>query len=160
MTDRAAIARGLDEGWSLRRIAERIGRDVSVVSRQIARNCRACGYRSVGADVAAQRRKARPRTRRIDARPVLRARVLAGWTAGCFSDWGYFQFVRLLGCCPAAQPSFLYRLSNHSTDVYRIITGDVLDPAYTSLKELLSPYDAILNTHANESNVRLIISVY
>lgn len=38
MSDRAAIARGLEQGWSLRRIAERIGRDVSVVSREIARN--------------------------------------------------------------------------------------------------------------------------
>lgn len=77
MTDRAAIARGLESGWSLRRIAEQIGRDVSVVSREIARNRRACGYRPVGADVAAQRRRARPKARKIDGCPALRARVLA-----------------------------------------------------------------------------------
>ena len=77
MTDRAAIARGLEQGWSLRRIAASIGRDVSVVSREIARNRRACGYRPVGADVAAQRRRSRPKTRKIDACPALGARVLA-----------------------------------------------------------------------------------
>ncbi len=77
MTDRAAIARGLDQGWSLRRVAERIGRDVSVVSREIARNRRACGYRPVSADVAAQQRRARPKVRKIDANPVLKARVMA-----------------------------------------------------------------------------------
>lgn len=70
MMDRAAIARGLEQGWSLRRIAERIGRDVSVVCREVARNRRACGYRPVGADVAAQRRRARPKTRKIDACPT------------------------------------------------------------------------------------------
>lgn len=78
MTDRSGIARGgVDQGWSLRRIAEQIGRDVSVVSREIARNRRSCGYQPVSADVAAQRRRARPQTRTIDACPVLGARVLA-----------------------------------------------------------------------------------
>lgn len=38
LMDRAAIVRGLEQGWSLRRIAASIGRDVSVVSREIARN--------------------------------------------------------------------------------------------------------------------------
>jgi len=33
MQDRAAIAKGLKEGCSLRRIADRIGRSVSVVSQ-------------------------------------------------------------------------------------------------------------------------------
>ena len=36
--DRAGIAKGLGEGHSLREIARRIGRDVSVVSREVAQN--------------------------------------------------------------------------------------------------------------------------
>mgnify|MGYP000919289503 CR=1 FL=1 len=36
--DRAGIAKGLGEGHSLREIARRVGRDVSVVSREVARN--------------------------------------------------------------------------------------------------------------------------
>ncbi|RRD50507.1 helix-turn-helix domain-containing protein [Arachnia propionica] len=77
MTDRAAIARGLDQGWSLRRVAERIGRDVSVVSREIARNTVSGGYRPVSADVAAHQRQCRPKVRKIDANPVLKARIMA-----------------------------------------------------------------------------------
>ena len=75
--DRAAIAKGLQEGCSLRRTAGRIGRSVSVVSREIRRNGGKCGYQPVTADVKAQKRRSRPKTRKIDADPVLKARVLA-----------------------------------------------------------------------------------
>ena len=49
--DRAGIAKGLGEGHSLREIARRIGRDVSVVSREVARNRGEGGYVCVTADV-------------------------------------------------------------------------------------------------------------
>ena len=65
--DRAAIAKGLQEGCSLRRTADRIGRSVSVVSREIRRNGGKCGYQPVTADVKAQKRRSRPKTRKIDA---------------------------------------------------------------------------------------------
>ena len=65
--DRAAIAKGLKEGCSLRRTADRIGRSVSVVSREIRRNGGKCGYQPVTADVKAQKRRSRPKTRKIDA---------------------------------------------------------------------------------------------
>lgn len=55
--DRAAIAKGLKEGCSLRRTADRIGRSVSVVSREIRRNGGKCGYQPVTADVKAQKRR-------------------------------------------------------------------------------------------------------
>jgi len=42
--DRAAIAKGLQEGCSLRRTADRIGGSVSVVSREIRRNGGKYGY--------------------------------------------------------------------------------------------------------------------
>ena len=51
VTDRAGIARGLAEGCGLREIARRIGRDVSVVSREVARNQGETGYKCVAADV-------------------------------------------------------------------------------------------------------------
>ena len=68
VTDRAGIARGLAEGCGLREIARRIGRDVSVVSREVARNQGETGYKCVAADVAAQRRRARPKLRKWSAR--------------------------------------------------------------------------------------------
>ncbi|QUC08318.1 IS30 family transposase [Arachnia rubra] len=77
VTDRAGIARGLAEGCGLREIARRIGRDVSVVSREVARNQGETGYKCVAADVAAQRRRARPKPRKIDADLVLKQRVIA-----------------------------------------------------------------------------------
>ena len=77
VTDRAGIARGLADGCGLREIARRIGRDVSVVSREVARNQGETGYKCVAADVAAQRRRARPKLRKIDADLVLKQRVIA-----------------------------------------------------------------------------------
>lgn len=77
VTDRAGIARGLAEGCGLREIARRIGRDVSVVSREVARNQGETGYKCVAADVAAQRRRARPKLRKIDADLMLKQRVIA-----------------------------------------------------------------------------------
>lgn len=74
--DRAGIAKGLGEGHSLREIARRIGRDVSVVSREVARNRGKGGYVCVTADVQARQRRSRPKTRMIDRDPVLRQRVL------------------------------------------------------------------------------------
>ena len=74
--DRAGIAKGLGEGHSLREIARRVGRDVSVVSREVARNRGKGGYVCVTADVQAKRRRSRPKTRMIDRDPVLRQRVL------------------------------------------------------------------------------------
>lgn len=77
VTDRAEIATGLKAGWSLRRIAEHVGRDVSVVSREVARNStKTKGYVLVHAQCAAERRRCRPQERKVASDPVLRARVL------------------------------------------------------------------------------------
>ncbi len=76
--DRAEIATGLKAGWGVRKIARHIGRDPSVVSREITRNStKTKSYRPVTADCAAERRRARPRARAVQADPVLRARVVA-----------------------------------------------------------------------------------
>ncbi len=76
VTDRAAIAQGLRDGCSLREIGRRIGRCPSVVSREVRRNRGKQAYQTVTADVKAERRRARPQTRMIDADPVLKARVV------------------------------------------------------------------------------------
>ena len=78
VVDRAAIAKGLDEGCSLREIARRIGRDVSVVSREVRRNNSDQGrYQCVAADMMAKRRCRRAKIRKIDGDQVLKHRVLA-----------------------------------------------------------------------------------
>lgn len=76
--DRSEISTGIKAGWSLTAIAAHIGRCRSVVSREVARNStKTRGYRMVHADVAAQRRRARPQPGKVGSDPVLRARVLA-----------------------------------------------------------------------------------
>ena len=71
--DRTEISTGLKAGWTLTRIARSIGRAASVVSREIARNStKTRGYRMVAADVAAQKRRARPQARKGELDPVLK----------------------------------------------------------------------------------------
>ncbi|WP_440136969.1 IS30 family transposase, partial [Georgenia satyanarayanai] len=77
-TDRAEISTGLKAGWTVRRIAEYLDRSPSVVSREIRRNAtKTRGYKMVTADCRAQRRRSRPQRGKVEADPVLRARVLA-----------------------------------------------------------------------------------
>lgn len=83
VSDRVEIATGVKAGWSLSRIAEHVGRDKSVISREVRRNStRTRGYRIVHADCQAQRRRARPQVGKIAASPVLTARVRADLRAG------------------------------------------------------------------------------
>ena len=84
--DREEISRGIAqllEGWV---IARRIGRDPSVVSREIRRHGGRSGYRAVLAARAATRSRRRPKPRKLDASPVLRERVLGKLRAGCSPD--------------------------------------------------------------------------
>ena len=61
------------------RIAAGLGRSVSVISREVRRNSGggALGYGPVTADSAAKGRRCRAQVRKIDADPVLAARVRA-----------------------------------------------------------------------------------
>lgn len=78
VSDRVEIAMGLKAGWSLRRIAEHVGRDVSIISREVSRNStKTRGYLLVHAQCQAERRRRRPQKRKVASDPVLRARVLA-----------------------------------------------------------------------------------
>ncbi|MFT4127769.1 MAG: IS30 family transposase [Gordonia sp. (in: high G+C Gram-positive bacteria)] len=76
--DRLEIAAGVRAKESVTAIAVRIGRDKSVVSREIRRNrCASGQYRVATANKLATVRRARPQDRRIDADPALKERVLA-----------------------------------------------------------------------------------
>ncbi|WP_347041156.1 IS30 family transposase [Brachybacterium nesterenkovii] len=84
-SDRSEISTASKAGWSVRRIARHLGRCPSVTLRELHRNStKTRGYQAVTADVAAQRRRARPQQRKIAADPVLQARVnadlAASWT--------------------------------------------------------------------------------
>ena len=75
---RVGIAQGLRAGWSIRVIAVRVDRSLSVVWREVRGDwLKTRGYRLVHADCAAQVRRRRPQIGKVAADEVLRARVLA-----------------------------------------------------------------------------------
>ena len=67
-------------------IAARIGRNPSVVSREIARHGGRERYRATRAARVAARARCRPKARKLDADPVLRAQVIARLRAGHSPD--------------------------------------------------------------------------
>ena len=84
MEDREDISRGLAKGLENKDIAVSIGRDESVVSREIARHGGREAYRAWKADAAARESRSRPKERKIDTGPELRDRVagdlMKGWS--------------------------------------------------------------------------------
>jgi IS30 family transposase len=85
--DRAVIAAGLRHRWSYRRIGEAIGRDPSVVCREVRRNRGADGsYVTAVAHRAAHERRHRPKTMKLTTNPGLCARIERwmddGWSPG------------------------------------------------------------------------------
>jgi len=85
-TDREEISRGMIAGLEGRVIAARIGRCPSVVSREVARHGGRDGYRAVAAQRVATEQRSRPKTRKIDADPGLRQRVVDKLRAGGSPD--------------------------------------------------------------------------
>ena len=84
--DREEISRGIAEGVDGVVIAARIGRDPSVVSRDIARHGGRQRYRATRAARVAARARCRPKARKLDTDPVLRAQVIARLRAGYSPD--------------------------------------------------------------------------
>ncbi len=85
--DRAVIQAGLAWQLTLSQIGAMIGRDKSVVSREVRRNSGADGvYRAALADRAAAAKRCRPKRFKLAANPLLRRRVEAwmddGWSPG------------------------------------------------------------------------------
>lgn len=84
LAEREEIRVGLERGESFRRIAARLGRAVSTVSREVARGGGRGRYRAVVAEGEARRRACRPKRSRLAADAVLASRVAAlldqGWS--------------------------------------------------------------------------------
>jgi IS30 family transposase len=83
--DRAVIATGLAARWSHRRIGKAIGRDASVVCREVSRNLGADGsYTGAVAHRAAHERRRRPKAFKLAVSPGLCRRIEAwmddGWS--------------------------------------------------------------------------------
>lgn len=75
--EREEISRGIAADESLRRIAARLGRAPSTISREVAANGGRRGYRAHAAELRRDRAARRPRTPRLAREPALRARVEA-----------------------------------------------------------------------------------
>ncbi len=84
LTDREKISRGLAAGWRLCDIAEVLGRDRSVISREVARHGGREDYRAGPAEEAARAARARPKRFAVDRSPRLQAVVTGllkiGWS--------------------------------------------------------------------------------
>ncbi|MFI1369250.1 IS30 family transposase [Streptomyces griseochromogenes] len=76
-SEREEISRGIAAGESARRLAKRLGRSASTVSREIARNGGRDHYRAAPADAAAYARGRRPKQAKLAQQPALRALVEA-----------------------------------------------------------------------------------
>jgi IS30 family transposase len=84
--DREEISRGLAQNLPQRVIAARIGRNPSVISREITRHGGPKRYRATRAGRAARVSRSRPKARKLDTDTRLRAQVLARLRAGHSPD--------------------------------------------------------------------------
>jgi IS30 family transposase len=75
LAEREELSRGLAAGLTLTAIAQSLGRSVSTVSREVARNSGPRGYRAVQADRMAEARTRRPKPAKLAADATLRAHV-------------------------------------------------------------------------------------
>lgn len=92
VVDREEISRGVAEGSSGRLIAVRLGRDQSVVSREIARNGGRARYRAHVAQLRAEALVVRPKVHKLLASPGLHGVVASGLLA----DWSPQQIAARL----------------------------------------------------------------
>ena len=98
LLEREEISRGVAAGDSLRSIGVGLGRAVSTISRELARNGGRLSYRAHHADKAAWRRAKRPKPSKLAENPVLREVVVekledwwspqqvAGWLRRSYPD--------------------------------------------------------------------------
>ncbi len=84
LVDREEISRGLAEGLAYKEIALRLGRDASVVSREVGRHGGRAGYRAAAAEMTACAGRGRPKLFAVERSPRLRAVVCrqlrGGWS--------------------------------------------------------------------------------
>src|SRR4051812_19037803 len=84
LPEREEISRGLAGGLLYKEIGVLIGRDPSIVSRDVSRHGGRAGYRAVAADTAATMSRARPKLFAVERSARLRAvvteRLRSGWS--------------------------------------------------------------------------------
>jgi len=84
LSDREEISRGLAEGLQYKEIGRRLGRDSSVISREVVRHGGRQSYRAAAADGVAGACRERPKLFAVERSPQLRAAVCAqlrdGWS--------------------------------------------------------------------------------
>jgi IS30 family transposase len=91
LLEREEISRGIVAGESCRRIAARLNRSPSTVSREIAAGGGRAHYRACDAERASRRRALRPRAAKLACRPRLRrvveAKLAKRWSPQQIADW-------------------------------------------------------------------------
>jgi len=91
LLEREEISRGVARGESLRTIASRLGRAVSTISREVARNDGRLRYRAHRADRAAWQRARRPQVCKLAANTALRHvvedKLAVRWSPEQISGW-------------------------------------------------------------------------
>ena len=89
--EREEISRGLAGALSLRQIAARLGRAVSTVSREVARNAGRQSYRAADADAQTWKRARRPKPCRLATQPrlcgALARKLESDWAPMQISSW-------------------------------------------------------------------------
>ena len=93
--DRIEIAYLLKQGHTHREIAAQLGRNQSTISREIARGMTEHGYDALVAQKRAVDRLARPKPRKLDTNPQLRALVIEGFN----TKWSPEQISNYLARC-------------------------------------------------------------
>ena len=96
LQEREEISRGIAAGRSIRRIAARLGRSPSTVSREVGRHGGRSAYRAAEADECAWERALRPKPCRLASHPGLRLRVAQklalDWSPAQISGWLKTEF--------------------------------------------------------------------
>jgi len=91
VVEREEISRGVAAGVSIRKIAGRLGRAPSTVSREVTRNGGRSRYRALGADRAAWQRARRPKrgklVENVELRGVVEEKLAQWWSPQQISGW-------------------------------------------------------------------------
>jgi transposase, IS30 family len=92
LVEREQIARGIDKKWTATTIAQKLGRNQSVISREINRNGGRDAYCPIRAQQRADQLRSRPQQRKLDSNSRLHDAV----NEGLAQDWSPQQIARRL----------------------------------------------------------------
>ena len=96
LVEREDISRGIAVGWSIRRIAEGLGRSASTVSREVSRHGGRCDYRATEADVNAWEATLRPKPCLLSVnrklQRIVASKLSLDWSPEQVSGWLKAEF--------------------------------------------------------------------